>query len=291
MPDAARTIIGRCLERLGDLALYAGAYEAGLVVFIAHLTGSTLRVEAITGVFCLTVAVYLLDRVKPVNAWFDPADAMAHPRRAAFLRPHARTLRIVIIVLSLAAAGLLARVHFALAIIVPLAHIGVLVYGSLPRRPRLKDRLIVKNLVVAGSMTALAVIVVAPSLSRTVFDIAHVVAGAFCVFHVMADAMLCDLDDAPSDRTFGTHTMPSQFGVNPTWLMAILVQIVALAMIVVAVRYDIVPHGEPVIMAVALVVTTIVLWMWSPPRVRDIVDAKLPLVVAVYSVVSVLMNQ
>jgi 4-hydroxybenzoate polyprenyltransferase len=297
MQDSARTIIGRGLERLGDLAFYAGAYEAGLVVFIAHLTGVPLRLDAVSGVFLLTVAVYLLDRVKPVNAWFDPADAMAHPRRAALLRPHARTLRVVIMVLSIGAAVLLARVHPAMAGIVILAHAGVLAYGSLPKRPRIKDRFIIKNLAVAGSMTALAFIVAAPTSLWRVFDGAHgslvnhgsqAIAACFCVLHVTADAMLCDLDDAASDRAHGTRTVPSLFGVTTTWLIAILVQVVALAMIVVAAGYDVVPRGEPVMMAAALVATTIALWIWSPPRVRDIVDAKLP---AVVCVISVLMNR
>jgi len=272
MAITASAIIGRGLARCGDLAIWAGGYQAALVVILAGCLGTTASFDAIAGVFLLAIAVYLLDRVKPTNAWWDPADVVAHPARAAFLRPHARVVRIAILVTSVASAAFLARVHVSLAIIVIVAHVGVLIYGTLPARPRVKDRFIIKNLAVAMSMSALAIVVLLPdgvSWRLCMTSIAGV--GI-----VTADAMLCDIDDATADARFGTKTVPARLALRWTWWTATMLEFAAVCVIIaIHLRFGRVAPGSAAIITL-LPITTGLLWAISPPRLRDLIDVRLP---------------
>ncbi|MEM7227313.1 MAG: UbiA family prenyltransferase [Planctomycetota bacterium] len=281
MPRPPRTIIGRTLERAGNLALVAGCYQAGLVIIVARLVGVPVRFEAAAGAFLLTVGVYLLDRVKPIDAWIDEADRMAHPRRAAFLLKRTRMLRGVIVVVSIGAAVLLAQLHIALPLLVIAAHAGVLLYGSLPHRPRVKDRFVLKNLAVAIAMTALAFLLVTIETWRTLEIVPVMVVATFMLLHVMSDAMLCDLDDREADAAHGTATVPVRCGSTFTWGLVALLQTIAMTVLICAGLVEIVPIPAATMFGVGLLIGTIALKLWSPMRVRDLVDLKLPLVVLI----------
>ncbi len=268
-------------DRLGFLAIWNGLYMTALVGVAAALLAQPLTLAAGLVAFLLTVSVYLMDRVKPADRFVDPADAKAHPTRFAFMRAHAGAIRVAMVLAALGAGAAAWFVHPIAPLGVVLAHAGVLIYGSLPRRPRPKDVFIVKNLTVAAGVTCM----VLPLAAHVEFLAAHVgaatIVGLFVLLHVTADAMLCDVDDREADAAHGTHTAPNRLGVRATWLLATGLGVLAWVVLVSAGMAELIPIRAAWTYGGLLVASTVVVRIAAPARVRDWVDLKLPLAAAV----------
>lgn len=213
----------------------------------------------------LALAVYLLDRVKLRDRDFDPADAEADPVRAAWERRHAVGLRAAASAAAVGALGWGLLTSPALVAVVGAALLGGAVYGSIPRRWRLKDHFLVKNLAVGGSIAALAGVV---GLRRggwppSGHDLLVLLGLALLV---SADAVASDIDDTTSDRRYGTHTVASVFGPRQGWWVFAGLGGVAAAVWVAA--------GSTV-PAVALLATTASLVWWRPAPARLWIDLRL----------------
>ncbi len=272
------------------LALWAGMYVAAAVVFLAQVTGVDglvppgVRIGAAAFAFCTAVGVYLVDRVKVRDRWLDPADAQAHPERFAFLARNSVRVRALAFAMLVGGAVLGFRLHPLLALAPLCAGVGVMVYAGRPRRerPRPKDIVVVKNAYVAGGITGFAAIVVvigshprAPmdELVPAVIDHASVlVIGCLLLaIRVFADAVVCDLDDEEADRAHGTATLPTHLGRARAWDIALGLRIaIAIALALTPVF----PAPARFAWAGVTVVSSVVLRMMSPPRVRDWVDAR-----------------
>ncbi|HPO92358.1 MAG TPA: hypothetical protein PL072_02695 [Phycisphaerales bacterium] len=298
MPDALETAsghrstdrIGRLLAVSGFLAIGPGLYMIGAVVCFAQVAGvepamSPAAQGAAAGlVFCTTIGVYLLDRVKLRDRWLDPADAEADPRQYAFIARHARVLRVWVCVLLGLAAWLGPRLVVGGAAIPFVGAVGVLVYAGRPRRNtrRPKDMLLLKNAYVASGVTGLAGIVSiaahqphAGAAAAVRFAGVHgaglAVSAAHLALRVFADAALCDLDDEHSDRRFGTTTLPGRMGRMPAWNAAMLLRIaVSSALLVVPT----VPRAVGAAWAGVTVVSSMLLRGAAPARVRHWVDVR-----------------
>jgi 4-hydroxybenzoate polyprenyltransferase len=274
------------------LALWAGFYITGAVVFIAQLTGLDanvpLRTRGVVGAFafCTAMAVYLLDRVKLRDRWLDPADAQAHPDRFAFLSRHAAYVRVLALSLLAVAGALGTLLRFWGAVIPILAVLGVLLYAGRPRqgRPRPKDIILLKNAYVAAGITGFAALVLmisfppgdgAGALTTPVHRAAVplLLACAFLGARVFADAVVCDLDDEDSDRRHGTGTLPTHLGRSRAWNIAMVTRLVSAAMLTVV---PVFPWHARLAWAGVTIVSSVALRVADPIRVRDWVDARLP---------------
>lgn len=180
---------------------------------------------------------YLLDRVKPLARWRDPADCMANPRRDAWVAQHRRALLVCTTVLAAAATVLAMVIEPWLALLVPAGLAAVVIYGSRPtasRRVRPKDVLLAKNLLTGLAYATLigcvlwAALPEAKGLWRALAVVGLLVTG---------DAMLCDIDDTPSDATFGTTTVAVLAGRR--WATAL-----AMAVYVAAIMLWLAPGGR-----------------------------------------------
>jgi hypothetical protein len=280
------------LAGLGHLAIWAGLYVAGAVASLALATGVSefgARASdwlALVAACCLGISVYTVDRVKFADRLTDPADRFAHPERHAFVYPHRRALRWF--AASLGAVALIAAtlVHPLLAVPVLGAYLGVHLYAGWPpgpdrRRRRLKDMLVVKNLTVALSIASLCAAfllgVRPPDGDPASMAARMAIPFAALVSIVFADAMLCDLDDVPADRRFGTRTIPGTASPGLTWAVALAVQVAAGAALVVA---SAALSPGFILLGVGLPLTTFVLWLVHPRRIRDIVDVRLGVLAA-----------
>lgn len=282
-------------------AVWAGLYVAGAVVCLAQVAGIDVlispRARIIAGgfVFCTAMAVYILDRVKLRDAWLDPADAHAHPRRYAFVSGHSRGLRWFMVLLLAVAVYLGWMLEVWGAAVPVLAAIGVLVYAGKPRgaRPRPKDIVLLKNLYVAAGITGFALLVslaaVQPGADIAVlrnFAAAHATpllfSAALLAIRVLADAVLCDLDDEDADRRFGTGTLPIHLGRARAWNVAIALRLGAAAALVVI---PVLPWWPRMAWASVTVISSITLRIAAPARVRDWVDARLALEALVVAIV------
>jgi 4-hydroxybenzoate polyprenyltransferase len=274
------------IERLGHLAVWAGLYAGAAVPCFAQVAGLSIQPRslglALAFVVPCGVAVYLLDRVKLRDAWLDPADAAAQPRRMAFLSDRAGTVRVFMILLLLAATAAGAMLARWMALLPWLACAAVFIYAGRPRaqRPRPKDVLIFKNATVAAGITACAALAAVAAAGRLRFPEtpAAVPFLAFSAAHVFlrvfADAALCDLDDETADRAHGTQTLPTALGRRHAWNVAMALRL-ALAAALIAVPIG--PWPARLAWALVTIASSLALRWANPRRLRDWVDARFPL--------------
>lgn len=233
------------LERLGHVGLWAGLYVTGAYVCFWQLSAAGMRGSwphpaAVVSVLLAATAVYAVDRVKLFDTWLDPADPIAQPRRYGFLlqyTAHIRALAVVLLVMAMTVAYMASP---WMPILVAMAIVGVVLYAPAGREKgwRIKDILGIKNLYVAGSVVALAIVattLVGP-LSRAHGDqfwsILHtraspiVLAAIVLLVRVSLDAALCDIDDHEADRQSGTRTLANTLGVTRTLYLAVIGRVV-----------------------------------------------------------------
>ena len=284
---------------LGYIALWAGLYVVGSLVFLAQISGlddhihAATKFAAVAFTFCTATGVYLLDRVKLRDAWLDPADAHAHPRRFNFVSSYAGILRIVMLLLLAIAAALGWLLMRWGALIPPLAAIGVFVYAGRPRdqRPRPKDVMLLKNLYVALGITGFALLISLAAVKphAEIAALAAIarhhllilsLASAHLAVRVFADAVLCDLDDEDADRRFGTETLPIHLGRTNAWNTALAIRLCA-AVFLAAI--PILPLGPRLAWAGVTVISSLTLRFAAPPRLRDWVDARFAIEAAIVS--------
>jgi 1,4-dihydroxy-2-naphthoate octaprenyltransferase len=278
------------LSIFSDAAVWAGFYVIGAVVCVAQVAGvdplipPRIKMAAAAFAFCTATGVYLLDRVKLRNAWLDPADAEAHPRRFAFIAGHATAVRGAMVLLLAAAALLATKVSIWGACIPVLAATGVLIYAGKPRgqKPRPKDIVLLKNIYVSLGITGFAVTValaaIRPGAGLAVVQrvaVAHAlplaIACAYLALRVVADAALCDLDDEESDRHHGTHTLPIHLGRIRAWNMALGLRVgAALALMMIPTL----PLWPRLGWAAVTIISSAWLRLAAPARLRDWVDAR-----------------
>jgi 4-hydroxybenzoate polyprenyltransferase len=239
------------------------------------LSGGSIRPWPIGAAFLLTIGTYLLDRVGPWPAIPDRADVMSVPERVRFLRRRVPRVRLLAGVVLAAAVTLLLAREPLLALLVPASVLGLVVYAHTPDGWRLKDRLLVKNVAVAASMTAMAVVLV------WLVDRPPPAQAALAVIPVFltatAAAVLCDLDDAAADARRGTRTLPNVFGPAAAWWAAGFLIVAAAAVLVVLACLGVMPWRAAGPMAAAPAVVVGLLLAFRPRRVRDLVDVAFPL--------------
>ncbi|MCH2136357.1 MAG: UbiA family prenyltransferase [Phycisphaerales bacterium] len=258
------------LGAAGHLAVFAACYVAAQTLMVSLLVGQGVCWRAIMIALLTALGTYLVDRSGPWPGHPDRGDLRAHPKRVRFLRRHAPCVRVTAVT-ALTAAFLLAVPWGLVATVVPLSVIGLLCYArwALPGR-RLKDRLWIKNPAVAASITMLAV-ALAFAHGQEVATSTALIAAGVVLLRVWADAMRCDIDDAESDARQGTRTIANVLGPEAVWRGAISLDTLAAALALLTAG----ALGWPVAIALAMVplAMSIVLTVYRPTPIRDLVDA------------------
>ncbi|GJQ29622.1 MAG: UbiA family prenyltransferase [Gemmatimonadaceae bacterium] len=291
------------IRSLAHLAFFAAVYVAAAVVCAAQLTGAqgALTPGVLFYAWCTALLAYLLDRVKLRDAWLDPADRAAHPARFAFLFARRRAARLL-----MAGAGCVSLVTgWMLHPTPPIAAAGtfatiagVLLYAGRPRPPtaggwgRVKDRFVIKNLFVGVGIAGFAVLIVCLAAARRegagvgggdaasiseVFTHAPrpplllALTFAYLTLRIYADAVLCDIDDEDSDRAHGTRTLPTRFGGDRAWNIAMWLRLALAASLLL---WPVGPFAARAAWAVFSAAVTIALRWWRPAKIRDLVDAR-----------------
>ncbi len=278
--NAARVVGG-----VGHLAVWAALYQVGALAVLSEAMGLGVGGWAYGGVGLIALSTYLKDRVKLRRIYLDPADEMAHPARAAFLRGRAGAVRVVMGVALVGGMGCMGMVHPVLAAVGPAAWAGVIWYGR-PRQGgarRPKDVVVVKNLIVAGSIGGMVWVVgaVADGGLRG-WDSAQWLAGvvvlAAIVVQVFGDAVICDLDDRESDARFGTRTIVVSRGERTAWVVAIGAQISVSAGLVVCGMFGVIEQLPALVWGIGSAVGTGLTVVVRRGVRRDATDAKLAVV-------------
>lgn len=246
------------------------------------------------------VFAYLLDRVKLRDAWLDPADPVAHPRRYGFLLRHRNAVRGLMATMALVSAATGLAVHPLAPLATLATAMGVLAYAGWPRRRgaaravdqsrwqhgRAKDVFVLKNLFVGAGIAGFAMVLVGLDAvrERSVTEtlpaavewaqgrwLLLILVASHLLLRVFADAVLCDIDDEAADREHDTQTLPTRIGGNAAWLIAMYVRLGLAASLLMW------PVGDwraRVAWAVVTAVSTIGLRVWRPRHLRDVVDVR-----------------
>jgi 4-hydroxybenzoate polyprenyltransferase len=266
------------IEAMGYLAVWAGFYAVGCVLFVCGVLGVPIHWRPLVIAMLITTGTYLLDRIGGWSSMPDRADLASVPRRVRFLRqrmPRPRSVAVGLLVLGLALA---VAEGWVVTLMVPGAVVGMMVYGHLPGGRRLKDRLLLKNAAVAASLTGMAIVLVmagAPPLE----PIAWSVAGGLLLLHVLAGAMLCDLDDRQADARHGTRTLPNTLGPGWTWWVADVLVIAAGALVMLSHTQGWIDSPDAMTLAVLPAAAVLLLHLLRPKAVRDLVDLAFPVAV------------
>ena len=271
-------IISQGVEAAGFLGIWAACYAAGCVIFVSRLLEIPIQPFALLIAMFTTTGVYLLDRIGPWPAPPDRGDLASVPRRVHFLRrrvPLARWLAAACLVAAMILAG---QQNWFACFVIPAAVFGMTCYGHVPRGQRLKQILVIKNMAVGVAFAAMSGVLVWTDEVRLSLSLGKVlVVCAVLALHVVAGAMLCDLDDAESDARQGIRTVPNTIGIKATWSAAALLVVIASLLVdmVSQCGHQGVRYGLAILPAVAFCV----LWVWRPAKVRDLVDLSFPLAV------------
>lgn len=277
------------IRALGHLGLWAGLYVLAALVCFAQLSGlvgvatALPRWDAVLCCVLTSTAVYALDRVKVRRSWLDPADTSAQPQRYGFLHRIDRRARILAVIFLLAGAAIGLRLAWYIPILVAASALGAIAYAPRARgeRPRLKDRLWIKNAYAAGGITLFVGIVsiaaaAGPGLSDLVSWIAsHAllcsIAAAVVALRVFLDAALCDIDDEAADRAFRTDTFAVALGPERVWNWTGLGRFgIALALPLM----NPLPLRARTSWCLAIILGMLALRWRRPPRIRDTIDAR-----------------
>jgi len=266
------------IEAVGYLAVWAGLYAVGCVLFVCGVLGVSVQWRPLAIAMLVTTGTYLLDRLGGWSARPDRADLASVPARVRFLRrrmPRPRTVAVGLLVLGLALAS---TEGWLVVVMVPAAVVGMMVYGHLPHGGRLKDRLLLKNAAVAVSMTGMAVVLVLAA-AAPIDPLAWFIAGGLLLLHVLAGAMLCDLDDRQADLRHGTRTLPNAVGPAATWWVADVLVIAAGALVMLSHAQGWIDSPNAVPLAMLPAAAVLLLHLLRPKAVRDLVDLAFPVAV------------
>ena len=178
---------------------------------------------SISLVLAIAWMAYLLDRVKVLGRWRDPADRMANPSRDAWVVRNRRALLACAGMIAAAATLLAFVIEPWLVVLIPAGALSVVIYGSRPsasRRLRPKDVLIAKNALTGLAYATLIGCVLWAALPET-----RGLWRAIAILGLLVtgDAMLCDIDDTPSDASYGTTTVAVLAGRHWATILALVV--------------------------------------------------------------------
>ncbi|MDY7228232.1 UbiA family prenyltransferase [Hyalangium rubrum] len=199
--------------------LMSGAAALGTWM-VQVLAGLPLSIEPCLSVFLVFFSIYTLDRV----AAEPETDAINHPDRERFARRNARVLLGLAVAayvgaIALAARGGVARV---LVMLLPLAAVLVYSFPFVPRPwvrrlgfRRIKEILLAKNLVVAGTFAITLTLAAVPAEGVADPGKLALVCG-FLFLRYFINAVVFDIRDEHGDRLKGIPTLPVVLGPDRT---------------------------------------------------------------------------
>ena len=256
------------LHKMRHLAVLAACYMGAQVIAAAVLMGVQVPMRAVLVATLTRLGTYLLDRAGPWPGPVDRGDLQSAPDRVRLMRRYGAAVR-TLAVTALLAAQVMALPLGVYATLAPLSVVGLVGYAhwAVPGR-RVKDRLWIKTLAVAGCITAFAVLLVQ---ARGEVDAAVLwPVGLVLLLRVSADAMRCDLDDAYADARQGTRTLANVYGAGFTWRVSVVLDLAAAGVAIAAIGH--MRWTAVLWMALLPAAAGITLAILRPRQVRDLVD-------------------
>jgi 4-hydroxybenzoate polyprenyltransferase len=184
---------------------------ASIAASSAILLGRSPSVVLLVMAYLFSYGAYMLNRGAEVSQ-----DSISDPRRTNFLQGRSRYLKIISAASFVAgyALSLTVSLIFFLALLVPLILAIAYTVGSkkmvrIIGARRLKDKLLVKNVVISFGWSLIPLLV---GLYYRSIPAALVAFVPFIFFRLMSNTVFFDLRDVRADRDFGVRTVPVVFG-------------------------------------------------------------------------------
>lgn len=248
----------------------AGAAAVGVWI-VQVLAGLPREPEPIVAVFLVFFAIYAIDRV----AAEPDTDALNHPERERFTRRHARKLLGLCAVAYGAALVLALRGGLGRVLILALPLVAILLY-SFPFVPRpmarwlgfsrLKEILVIKNMVMAGTFATVLVLAPLPAQGASVPWTLTALWG-FLFVRFFINSVVFDMRDEPGDRLKGIQTIPVVLGGGRTRQ---LLHALNLALGVFLLAMPVLDLGPPAVAALAVGTPLTGWYLWRFVRTRSL---------------------
>ncbi len=186
---------------------------ASIAASSAILLGKSPSIILLVMAYLFSYGAYMLNRGAEVSQ-----DSISDPQRTNFLRGRSRYLK-VISATSFAIGYILAatvNLLFFAALLAPLVLAVAYTVGSkklvrIIGARRLKDKLLVKNVVISFGWSLIPLLV---GLYYRSIPMALVALSPFIFFRLMSNTVFFDLRDVRADSEFGVRTAPVVFGSN-----------------------------------------------------------------------------
>jgi len=184
---------------------------ASIAASSAILLGRSPTVILLVMAYLFSYGAYMLNRGAEVSQ-----DSISDPRRTSFLQGRSRYLKVISassFVIGYLLAATVSLVFF-IALLLPLILAVAYTVGSkklvrLIGARRLKDKLLVKNVVIAFGWSLIPLLV---GLYYHSLPTALIAFAPFIFFRLMSNTVFFDLRDVRADNEFGVRTAPVVFG-------------------------------------------------------------------------------
>ena len=241
-------------------ALGAPSFAASCAI----LMGRTPTLALLIMAYLFTYGAYMLNRGSEVSQ-----DSISNPKRTSYLAK--RTKYLPAISLSCFAAGYAIAAFsgyvFFFALLVPLVLALAYSVGSKKLKRvmganRLKDKLLVKNIVISFSWSLIPVFV---GLYYKSFPLVLISFAPFIFLRIMPNTIFFDVRDVKADAEFGVRTVPVVFGVPKAYRMMDVLDVFSAAYLLCFVALQILP-AYSAIMVILPVYSVFYRWLSRRPH-------------------------
>ena len=190
-------------------SIFTGAVVVAILYISFLLQGILSSALLLIATFFLGVSVYSLNKVTDLKE-----DLVNLPDRARFVKQH-RDFLLFVSLESINIAVVLAFLSNPSAIIIILLAFSVGVFYSIGmRRLKLKNVLLLKNIMIAGTCTVAAALL--PLAVHAGIPFVVLMVAYFIFLKALINSMLFDVRDIDGDRKAGVRTVPLSLGRTKT---------------------------------------------------------------------------
>ena len=190
--------------------------------------------------YLFTMGAYTINRATEAEQ-----DAVSQPQRTAFVQKRKKFLPAIVVGCFLVGylLALERNLYFFFALLVPLVLSVLYSVGSSKMKKvigsrRLKDGLLVKNIVISFGWSLIPLLV---GLYYLDFSLALALLAPFIFMRLMVNTIFFDVRDVDADRMYGTRTIPSVFGQRVTNHALTGLDLASLAYILTVVAFSLIP--------------------------------------------------
>jgi 4-hydroxybenzoate polyprenyltransferase len=224
---------------------------ASIAASFALIIGATPTLLLLLMAYLFSYGAYTINRSSEIDQ-----DALSNPTRTKLLEGRKSYLPMIAIAyfgLGYALAATVNTIFFA-ALLVPL--LLALAYSVGSKRlerylgaKRLKDRLLLKNLVVAFGWSLIPLLV---ALYYLDLRLAVLTFGGFVFLRLMTNTIVFDARDVEADSKFGVRTIPVAFGKSSAFRLMLLIDLAAIVYLAAVISFGLFPIYASVLLVLPL---------------------------------------